>query len=161
MKQMLIALMLLGVVAYGAPQDAPKSVEKAFTGKYKNAKNIYWTTEEGNFVASFEHENLEKEATFKKDGTWLMTVTTIDTEDLMSCITDLLTESFDDPDVIDAAFVEKPDTGRYYVTIEKLTVSDDEEEEEEEDAEAFEGSNYTRLIFDADCTYLGEEQAKI
>lgn len=156
MKSIFSILMLLGVVAYGANEGAPKVVSKAFSTKYKGAENVYWVVEQGNHQVSFEHENFTKEATFKKDGTWVMTVTTLDTENLMTCINDVLNDDYFGPVVLDAEFVEKPDSEKYYITIEDAEEFVEDEEGDEEGGE--EETSYIRLVFASDCEFLGEEQ---
>ncbi|MEQ6119830.1 hypothetical protein [Reichenbachiella sp. MALMAid0571] len=155
MKSIFIFLMLLGVVAYGADQATPIAVTKSFTAKYKDAKSVNWWMEEGQYQVSFKHEGFSKVATFKKEGAWVMTTTSIPIEELMPCITDLLKERYSEAVALEAEFVEKPASEKYYITVEVT-----EEEIKEVDGELTEdfSLSYVNLLFNSDCEFLGEEQ---
>ena len=59
-------------------EDAPVSeqLEKAFINEFGNVAHN-WSTRGTNHVASFNHDNTEKEAWFDANGVWLMTETDI------------------------------------------------------------------------------------
>ena len=153
MKAIFIFLMLLGAVAYGAQQGAPIAVTKPFTAKYKEAKSVSWWAEDGVYQASFKHEGFSKVATYKKDGTWVMTITAVPVEGLMSCITDLLKERYSEAVALEAEFVENPASEKYYITVEVTEV-----EMKKVDGELIEDFTltYVNLAFNADCVFLGE-----
>ena len=146
--------MLLGVVAYGADQATPTAVTKSFATKYKEAKSVNWWTEEGQYQASFRQDGFSKVASFNKQGTWIMTITSIPIEGLMSCISDLLSERYSQAVALEAEFVEKPASEKYYITVEVTEV--EIKEVEGELTEDF-SLTYVNLVFNSDCEFLGEE----
>jgi len=154
MKFIFIFLMLFGVVAYGAQQGTPVAVTKSFTTKYKDAKSVIWWAEEGEYQASFKHEGFSKVATYKANGTWVMTITSIPVDRLMSCITDFLNERYTEAVALEAEFVEKPAVEKYFITVEVT-----EKEMKKVDGELTEDFTltYVNLVFNSKCAFLGEE----
>jgi hypothetical protein len=154
MKTIFFTTMLLGLMACGAHSQVPKKVANEFNSKYNTAQNVSWYFEDGQYKASFDYNDYSKEACFKEDGTWLMTTTVLETDILMSCLTDYVSESYENTEIVEAEFIEKPESEKYYVTVE---IAEESEEENEED-ESFEiRTSSIRLIFDGECEFLGEE----
>lgn len=148
--------MLLGLLTCGANSEIPKKVSREFNSKYTAAQNVSWYFEDGQHKASFDYNDYSKEACFKEDGTWLMTKTILDTDILMSCLTDYVNETYENFEIIEAEFVEKSESEKYYVTVE--IAEEFEIENEDDDNETIEvETSVIRLVFDGECEFLGEE----
>lgn len=62
-------------------------ITSAFEQRYPNASRVEWEREAGNYyVADFRESNVDKEAWFTSDGTWVMTETDVRPADLPEVI---------------------------------------------------------------------------
>lgn len=168
MKKSIFIVAIMGLMTFGVQAQVPDKVTKAFETKYKNAKELSWTSYGDEYYANFELNQQVKTATFMKDGQWATTVTVLLETKLPDCINDLVGENYAGNQITGAEFVETPQSSKYYVTIQSEVTGDNDTEEDEEieeydediDEDVFEddSSNPTSLIFGKDCKFLGEEE---
>lgn len=150
MKTLAIILTLFVASALGTQTSVPQAVTKAFEIKYRGAEKLSWSEEDNLFTAAFEHDDLSKEAIFRKDGSWTQTITTLNINELDECITDFIENEYEDTEIMGAELLEKPDINLYHISIEITTT------EENEEGETITSTENDLLIFNEDCESMGE-----
>ena len=151
MKKVFVCFLLVGVYAISAASqiEVPVAVEKSFQKKYPKNTEASWDDLGDSFEVTFYDEGeVIKEATFETDGTWRETISSLDEEELSLVIKKYLNENYDEYEVYEIFFSEKPDEKSFYVTIE-ISGADDEDEESETES--------ITLVFDKDGKFLTKE----
>lgn len=102
----------------------PEAVENAFKAKFPNAEDVEWERENDNqWEVEFELNDIEYEATFSADGTWLETETEVEEENLPAAVKAALDAKYSDYDLEEIEHVETP-TGSFY----EMEIDADDEE---------------------------------
>lgn len=102
----------------------PEAVENAFKAKFPNAEDVEWELENDNlWEVEFEMNDIEYEATFSADGTWLETETEVEEENLPATVKAALDAKYADYDLEEIEQVETP-TGSFY----EMEIDADDEE---------------------------------
>lgn len=81
---MLIAAIVFSsesIYANNGKTKVPQAVVDAFNKKYPKATDVEWEKDKLNYEVEFELGEIEYEATFSEDGTWLETETEIEEKD--------------------------------------------------------------------------------
>ena len=76
-----IMFLVLGVFSCEKHLKIPQEVSNAFWAKYENATNIEWTSEQEIYNVKFDLLKHPKSATFKEDGEWVETISTLQPKD--------------------------------------------------------------------------------
>lgn len=146
--------MLYGFIACGASNtEVPKAVQKAFDNKFSSATNIEWAIEDGQHIAYFKQDEMEKEARFESDGTWTKTISNLNVKELSACITNYVASEYTNVEVMEASLIEVPDSSKREVIIRTEEEIISEEGEESETVYGF-----FKLSFNEDCEFIGVEE---
>ena len=150
MNKAFICFLLFGVfsmqISATSQIEVPTAVAKSFQKKYPKNTEATWDDLGDSFEVTFYDEgDVIKEATFGTDGSWKETITSLEEDELSSVIKKYLNETYDDYEVYEILFFEKPDENIFYVTIE---ISEDDEDEESESIV---------IVFDEDGKFLKKE----
>ena len=115
----MVLFLLPTLAVYAQSDDIPKSVLTNFNNKYPNAEELDWYTDEDDYMVSFVDDTYNAEATFKANGEWRQTVTTIDELDLPKAAGNYITNQFGKPDYfINITRVQTPNQTDYFVSFE-------------------------------------------
>ena len=94
----------------GEKSEVPEAVQKAFTAKFADAKDVKWESEEeGEYEAEFTLNGKKMSADFAADGTWKETESKVNYSSLPSSVLDTLSARFKDYKVENMT-VEKTET---------------------------------------------------
>jgi len=103
MKRIFLSLALLVAVAFVTfaekhinESEVPVVVKNRFHALFKEAKNVKWQNEFGNYEAEFEMNKVETSCLFAPNGQWLQTETAISTNEFPATATAYLAKNVGD-----------------------------------------------------------------
>lgn len=97
----------------------PQSVIDAFNKKYPKAIDVEWEKDKLNYEVEFELGDIEYEATFNEDGTWLETETEISEKDLPEKIASAFKAAYPKVKIKGIEKVETPKSTFYEIEYKK------------------------------------------
>lgn len=94
--------------------DIPKQVGKKFKSRFASAKDVKWTTKEGNWEAQFIYRDQATTAEFSDSAQWIQTVVEMDVKNIYAPVQRTLDNDYDDYRVAFGEKVTRKDRNDYY-----------------------------------------------
>lgn len=90
---MVFAAALIGGEAQAQLRKIPAEVTDAFKYKYRNAESVEWKDKLTHYLVAFQLKGESYEATFRNDGTWVLSQKVIGRDDLPKSVEEGLEKS--------------------------------------------------------------------
>jgi hypothetical protein len=122
-KLLIIVVAVLYVLEFTACKEkekvkVPGKVKTAFENKFPGAGDVEWSKEKSNiWEVDFETEEVDMEALFDNNGTWLKTETEIEIKDIPQAVLTSVKKKFAGYTVYGAELIETPAQKTYEVKI--------------------------------------------